>query len=196
MQKIENINERTLIERFKVGDETAFELLFRFYYAGLVLYANQIILNRPDSEEIVQDFFVQLWEDRLKINSADSLKPYLFTCIKNRAFNYLKSEGIKEKVHQYIRAQVEEDILYDPDIYISEELQGEIKRAIDKLPDRCREIFIKSRFKGDSNDEIANELDISKRTVETQVSKALRILRVELKDYVGLLFLLGILKNF
>ncbi|WP_321285878.1 RNA polymerase sigma-70 factor [uncultured Sunxiuqinia sp.] len=196
MQKIENINERTLIERFKVGDEAAFELLFRFYYAGLVLYANQIILNRADSEEIVQDFFVRLWEDRLKINITDSLKPYLFTCIKNKAFNYLKSVGIKEKVHQYIKEQVEEDILYDPDIYISEELQGEIKRAIEKLPERCREVFMKSRFKGDSNDEIANELNISKRTVETQISKALRILRVELKEYVELLVLLGILKNF
>ncbi|MDP2115597.1 MAG: sigma-70 family RNA polymerase sigma factor, partial [Bacteroidota bacterium] len=83
-------------------------------------------------------------------------------------------------------------LVYDPDLYIASELQEKIKKAIDLLPEKCREIFIMSRMRGLKNEEIATDLNLSKRTVETQISKALKVLRVELKDYVGLLVLLGI----
>ena len=83
-------------------------------------------------------------------------------------------------------------LVYDPDLYIASELQEKIKNAIDLLPEKCREIFIMSRMRGLKNEEIATELNLSKRTVETQISNALKVLRVELKDYVGLLVLLGI----
>lgn len=83
-------------------------------------------------------------------------------------------------------------LVYDPDLYIASELQEKIKKAIDLLPEKCRKIFIMSRMRGLKNEEIAAELNLSKRTVETQISKALKVLRVELKDYVGLLVLLGI----
>lgn len=194
MDRIQHILESELIERLKAGDELAFELFFRFYYAGLVVFARQIVLDGVDAEEIVQDFFVQLWEDRSKLRETGSLKPYLFTAIKNRSLNYLKSKGIKEKIHNQIRKQVEGDFLYHPDIFSTSELQSEIEKVILKLPDRCREIFLKSRVDGTPNAEIAIELDISKRTVETQVSKALRILRSELKDYLPLLLLVGMIE--
>ncbi len=193
MNRIQDILESELIERLKAGDELAFELFFRFYYAGLVVFAGQIVFDSADAEEIVQDFFVQLWEERSKLKRSDSLKSYLFTSIKNRSLNYLKSKGIKQRIHDHIKRQVEVDFLYDPDIFVTLELQSEIEKAIHKLPDRCREIFLKSRIDGTSNAEIAIELDISKRTVETQVSKALRILRTELKDYLPLLLLVGII---
>ena len=83
-------------------------------------------------------------------------------------------------------------LAYDTDIYINTELQEKLKKGIDLLPEKCREIFIMSRIRGLKNEEIAAELNISKRTVETQISKALKVLRAELKDYIGLLFLLGI----
>ena len=82
--------------------------------------------------------------------------------------------------------------MYDPDLYVISELQEKIKNGIDHLPEQCRKIFIMSRIRGLKNEEIASELSISKRTVETQISKALKVLRVELKDYVALLLLLGI----
>lgn len=192
MQIIQGINEKDLIVRLKNGDQTAFELLFHFYYPGLVMYALQFTTDRMEAEEIVQDFFVRFWQRHQQIIPSDSLKSYLFLSVKNGSLNFLKHKKIEEK---YIRSMTElsnNHLVYDPDLYIASELQDKIKNAIDLLPEKCREIFIMSRMRGLKNEEIATELNLSKRTVETQISKALKVLRVELKDYVGLLILFGI----
>lgn len=193
MLKLNGIEESKLINRLRAGDQTAFEILFRFYYPGLVVFAAQITLDKDEATEIVQDFFVRLWEKRTSIKESSSLKPYFFTSVKNRSFNYLKKTEAHAQSLEQLKDLTETNPLYEPDIFIESELQGKIKAAIDKLPARCSEIFVLSRFQGLSNDEIATKLDISKRTVETQVSNALKVLRVELKDYVGLLLLLGII---
>lgn len=192
MQIIQGINEKDLIVRLKNGDQTAFELLFHFYYPGLVMYSTQFTADRMEAEEIVQDFFVRFWQRHQQIIPSDSLKSYLFLSVKNGSLNFLKHKKIEEK---YIRSMTElsnHHLVYDPDLYIASELQDKIKQAIDILPEKCREIFIMSRMRGLKNEEIATELNLSKRTVETQISKALKVLRVELKDYVGLLVLFGI----
>ncbi|MDP3434110.1 MAG: RNA polymerase sigma-70 factor [Bacteroidota bacterium] len=192
MQSIQGIDEKDLIVRLKSGDQTAFELLFHFYYPGLVMYAIQFTTDRMEAEEIVQDFFVRFWQRHQQIIPSDSLKSYLFLSVKNGSLNFLKHKKIEEK---YIRSMTElsnNHLVYDPDLYIASELQEKIKKSIDLLPEKCREIFIMSRMRGLKNEEIAAELNLSKRTVETQISKALKVLRVELKDYVGLLVLLGI----
>ena len=189
MSVINGIDEETLIQRFINGDQTAFELLFRFYYPGLVTFVAHIISDRDEAEEIVQDFFVNLWTGRKNIQKSTSLKSYLFVSVKNRAFNYLKKEQIKEKTLCQLKELVEKDYLYQPDIFVESELQQQIANAMEKLPERSREIFMMSRFKGISNDEIATQLELSKRTVETQISNALKILRNELKEYKFLLLL-------
>lgn len=192
MQIIQGINEKDLIVRLKNGDQNAFELLFHFYYPGLVMYSTQFTADRMEAEEIVQDFFVRFWQRHQQIIPSDSLKSYLFLSVKNGSLNFLKHKKIEEK---YIRSMTElssNHLVYDPDLYIASELQVKIKNAIDLLPEKCREIFIMSRMRGLKNEEIATELNLSKRTVETQISKALKVLRVELKDYVGLLVLFGI----
>lgn len=192
MQIIQGKNEKDLIVRLKNGDQNAFELLFHFYYPGLVMYSTQFTADRMEAEEIVQNFFVRFWQRHQQIIPSDSLKSYLFLSVKNGSLNFLKHKKIEEK---YIRSMTElsnNHLVYDPDLYIASELQEKIKNAIDLLPEKCREIFIMSRMRGMKNEEIAAELNLSKRTVETQISKALKVLRVELKDYVGLLVLLGI----
>lgn len=192
MQIIQGINEKDLIVRLKNGDQTAFELLFHFYYPGLVMYSKQFTTDRIEAEEIVQDFFVRFWQKRQQLIPTDTLKSYLFLSVKNGSLNFLKHKKIEEK---YIRAMSElsnQHLVFDPDLYIASELQGKIKEAIDLLPEKCREIFIMSRLRGIKNEDIATELNLSKRTVETQISKALKVMKVELKDYVGLLVLFGI----
>jgi RNA polymerase sigma-70 factor (ECF subfamily) len=192
MQTIQGILEKDLIVRLKSGDQTAFELLFHFYYPGLVMYALQFTANRTDAEEIVQSFFVRFWEKHQLLVPCDSLKNYFFSSVKNGSLDFLKHKEIEKK---YVNEMIElsnHHLAYEPDLYVSSELQGKLKRGIDLLPEKCQEIFIMSRIRGLKNEEIATELNISKRTVETQISKALKVLRVELKDYVGLLFLLGI----
>lgn len=184
---IGGIEEGRLVQRMIDGDQTAFELLFRYYYPGLVIFASNIIVNRDEAEEIVQDFFVRLWENRATIKTGNTIKSYLFTSVKNRSINYLKSNQVKQHVVDELKKQMETEMRYNPDIYVDTELQQRLKKAFEKLPPRTAEIFTLSRFKGFTNDEIAEDLGLSKRTVETQVSNALKILRKELKAYTTLL---------
>ena len=189
MTVIKGIKEETLIQRLINSDQTAFELLFRFYYSGLVTFASQIVLDTDEAEEIVQDFFVKLWSNRQKIRKSETLKSFFFTSVKNRALNVLKKEKINEKVRGELQEMIENEKLYQPDLFVESELQARIKSAFEKLPTRTNEVFTLSRFKGFSNDEIAIQLNISKRTVETHISNALKILREELKDYQFMLLL-------
>jgi len=186
---INGIKEETLIQRLINGDQTAFELLFRLYYPGLVTFASRIVLDSDEAEEIVQEFFVKLWAGRREIKKSETLKSYFFTSVKNRALNFLKKEKISEKVRQELREMIETDRLYQPDLFVESELQSRIKSAFEKLPSRTNEVFTLSRFKDFSNDEIAEKLNISKRTVETHISNALKLLRKELKDYMFMLLL-------
>lgn len=192
MHTIQGIYEKDLIVRLKKGDQTAFELLFHFYYPGLVVYSTQFTTDRMEAEEIVQDFFVRLWQRHQQLNLTDSLKSYLFLSVKNGCLNYLKHKKVEEKYIKQMAELSNQHIAYDPDLYIASELQEKVKNVIELLPEKCREIFMMSRIQGLKNEEIATNLNISKRTVETQISKALKVLRLELKDYVGLMILLGI----
>ncbi len=192
MQIIQGICEKELITRLRAGDQTAFELLFHHYYPGLVLFSSQFTTDRNEAEEIVQDFFVKFWQKHHQISLTDSLKAYFFLSVKNSSLNFLKHRKVEEKYIQQMMKLSDRYLAYDPDLYIDSELQEKLKSAIDLLPEKCREIFTMSRIKGLKNDEIADQLNLSKRTVETQISKALKILRHELKDYVGLLIFLGL----
>ena len=192
MQTIHGIAEKDLIVRLKNGDQTAFELLFRFYYSGLVIYASQFTADRDEAEEIVQDFFVRFWQKHQQILLSDSLKNYLFASVRNGSLNYLKHKKIEDNYLKEIYDLSNEHLAYDTNLYVASELQDKIKNSIELLPDKCREIFMMSRIRGMKNKEIAIELNLSKRTVESQISNALKVLRVELKDYAGLLILLGI----
>ncbi len=192
MQIINGISEENLIRRFIQGDETAFELLFRHYYPGLVIFVSQMTGDKAAAEEIVQDLFFGIWKNRYRIKENYSLKSYLFTSVKNRGINYLVSQKHEAQKIEEFKAMMSSNLTYEQDIFVSSELQTRIKQAFEKLPPRTKEIFILSRFNDLKNDEIAQKLEISKRTVELQISNALKILREELKDYTGLLFLLGI----
>ena len=192
MQTIHGIAEKELIVRLKDGDQTAFELLFHFYYPGLVIYASQFTADRDEAEEIVQDFFVRFWEKHQKVLLTDSLSNYFFSAVRNGSLNYLKHKKIEDRYLQEIYNLSNEHLAYDTNLFVASELQQRIKNSIGLLPDKCREIFMMSRIRGMKNEEIAIELKLSKRTVETHISNALKVLRVELKDYAGLLILLGI----
>lgn len=192
MLLIDDIGEKELAGRIQKGERTAFDVVFRRYYPGLVIFASQFTLETSSAEEIVQDFFVNLWEKRTNLLASGSLRSYFFMAVKNRCFNYLKHKKVEREAIEELKQVSRQSLLFDPDLYVAGELQEKITQAVNALPQRCREIFMMSRFEGMKNDEIAKTLNLSKRTVETHISNALVSLRRDLKEYTGLV-ILGVL---
>jgi len=144
----------------------------------------QYIKDREEVEDLVQDFFVSLWMKAPNIQIRLSLKSYLFTSVKNRCLDYQKHHKVVEKFRECIFFSAETGDNTTEQYFAESELRLAIQKCLDKLSPRCREIFEMSRLKGLSNQEISEQLGISKRSVELQISNSLKILRKELFDYV------------
>lgn len=171
-----------------------FEQIYKQYYPKMFAFAKNYIPANEDAENIVQDVFLSLWERKQEIVISYTLVTYLFTLVKNRCLNFLRHKLIEEEFNSQMKEELrfKLDALESMDYsYQSEkELQEIIRRALDSLPERCREVFIKSRIEGLKYKEISEELGISVNTVENQMVTALKKLRVELKDYLPLLLFL------
>jgi RNA polymerase sigma-70 factor (ECF subfamily) len=174
--------EFKLFERIKNGDEKAFETLFHKYYSYLCLYATKIISDDSAAEEIVQDFFVKIWEKREQLKIETSFNNYLFRSVKNLCINYIQHNKIKLRHAQNVISKMEN--IYSDDYSFPEiELAQIIEESINSLPEKRREIFRLSRQDGLKYQEIADKLNISIKTVETQITLALKTLRDKLKNY-------------
>lgn len=178
------ITDQNLAESIKNSNQGVFELVFNYYYSGLVIYADQIIKNTEISEDIVQSVFLKLWETRETIEIR-SFRSYFMQCVKNRCIDHLRSQQVKQRFDD--RIPDADHLVMEEDLWTKNELSELIERAIENLPPRCRDIFCMSRYENLKIVEIAERLDLSKRTVETQISKALKILRIKLVDYLGVL---------
>ena len=155
-------------------DATTFEQLFRELYQDLFFHACRFIYRRDIAEELVQDTFVKLWENRQKLHIQSSYKAYLFQAVRNQCLNYLKSNW-----HKMTDAETEIDALplVAPAEEKDEALGLLLRKGIEQLPEKCRTIFLLSRQAGLTYDEIATELQVSKETVKSQIKIALQKLR-------------------
>jgi RNA polymerase sigma-70 factor (family 1) len=171
--------EEKLLAALSQGEESAFRYLFDTYYQVLVTFAHRYLSDLDSSRNIVQDMFVMLYDKRDEIRIHTSLKSHLYQSVRNRALNVLKREKMQRDHHNRILEEHKEEGVDDADMAGSE-LEGRIAKVISELPGQCRKIFNMSRQEGISNGEIAGQLAISKRTVETQISKALKRLREDL----------------
>jgi RNA polymerase sigma-70 factor (family 1) len=165
-----------------IGNLDNFEALFKQYYAPLVVYACKYVPEKDVAREIVQDFFVKLFEKRSALTIDTSLKSYLYRSVYNSCMNYINQRNIQEKHIRNIDLERDDEENLENEIN-SVELQNRIFKIIEALPPKCRKIFKMNRLEGMKNEEIAVSLNLSKRTVETQISKALKILRNKLSDY-------------
>lgn len=170
--------------------ERKFEILFKEHFTGLCYFAQKYLSDLDSSKEVVHAVFVKIWENRSEFDFEKSAKSYLFTSVYNRSMNVLRdkkkfSNPDEEESHA---ASLETGEFTDT--MELAELEGQIKMAIQKLPAKCREVFELNRFEGKKYAEIAEHLKISIKTVETQMSKALKVLRVELKDYIYLFLII------
>ena len=141
------------------------------------------MLSIDTAREIVQDFFVRLYEKRQTLSISISEKSYLYRSIYNCCINYITQKNIQDKHLKSIDLERDDEENLESEIN-TVELQYKIYEAIDGLPAKCQQIFKMNRLEGLKNEEIANQLNLSKRTVETQISKALKILRKKLADYI------------
>lgn len=177
------MNEQRGVLKEKRLDDGSFERLFREYFTPLMKFAIKIIGNENDARETVHQVFINLWEKRSEIDLSVPLKSYLFTSVHNRSLNVIRDR--KKFAGDRIP---EESGMWDVSAQIEAmELEEKILEALETLPERCREIFEMSRFQGLKYNEIAIRLEISVKTVENQISKALKLLREKLARYLFLL---------
>lgn len=175
-------NDNELFLEIRQGNKKSFETLFKAYYAPLCAFSRKYVKDPDDCEEIVQGFFLKIWDKREELEINLSVRNYLFSSIRNRCLNHIKHEKIKQEYNAEILSNTDNRI--DSANFIMEvDLVKKIDRSIAALPDRRREIFILSREQGLKYREIADQLGISIKTVETQMGQALKELRENLKEY-------------
>lgn len=181
-----NIHNQDLyfFSRLKLGDEDAFDYLFHFYYPGLIVYANKFLSDNHLAQEIVQGVFLKLWQDRRYIEINSSVKSYVFKSVRNKCLDILKHRKIKDEYTRKTLIEQEPFIENTWDTYVESELYVILIREIEKLPPECQKIFRYSRIRNLTNREISEKLGLSIKTVENQISKALKVLRVALKEYL------------
>jgi RNA polymerase sigma-70 factor (ECF subfamily) len=193
--KTEELSVEQLMATLQAGDKTAFEMLFRTYYQPLCNYAYTFVQDRDEAEEIVQATFLSVWEKRDKLDIHTGVKPYLYAMVRNAALNILKHEKIKQQHVALELAVADRSVESVTRTVMASELETRIHKALEKLPEQCRLVFKLSRFEELKYAEIADQLNISIKTVENQMGKALKIMREQLKDYLPLflVFLNGLL---
>jgi RNA polymerase sigma-70 factor (ECF subfamily) len=187
------MTEADLIKRISSDDRNAFEEMFKTYYGDLCKFCLRYVREETMAEEIVQEVFINIWERRTSLSISTSIKAYLYTAVKNRSFNYLKLQLPKEQLKVDLDSVGFIDTDNREDEIIMEELRSHISDAINSLPQKCMIIFNLSRNSGLTYKEIAEELDISIKTVENQIGLALKKLRTHLNpiwDKIMIIFMM------
>ncbi len=184
------LRDNQLLETLKAGDITAFEMLFRTYYQPLCNYAYTFVQDHDDAEEIVQATFLQVWEKREVLEIRTGVKPYLYAMVRNACLNVIKHEKVKQQHVAAEMAMGERSVESVSRTVMASELESRIHGAMESLPEQCRLVFKLSRFEELKYSEIAEQLNISIKTVENHMGKALRIMREQLKDYLPLLLII------
>lgn len=184
------------------GSEKAFRLIMDHWYLRLYNFANGYLDHAENTKEVLQDVFLKLWDNRQKLAEQTNLNAYLFTLTRNRCIDLIRRERLMlqfrtDKQDEYLRLTENFDALSDPilDDLFALELQAEINRAVSGLPEQCRKVFIMSRTNGLKNKEISVSLELSEKTVESHLTKALKTIKLALEQkFPGSLNLLLILK--
>jgi RNA polymerase sigma-70 factor, ECF subfamily len=170
--------------KIRQSDVSAFEVLFREYYAPLCRFASRFVHDMDTAEEIVQEFFYNYWKNRTTIEIKVSIKAYLYSAIRNQSLKTIEQQKVR---HNYINSKLNSDEVFVELNQLDELQVKEMEQIIDQtlagLPERCRLIFSMSRHEGKKYQEIASALGISIKTVEANMGKALQQLRNTLSNY-------------
>lgn len=182
MTEIRDIVVTSLIN----GDKRAYASLFNEFYAPLVLYARRFVVNQDAAEDIVQEFFCHLWEERKNLVGIKVFKAYLYRSVRNRSLNYLRDKH-SVSIGDY-KFSSGDDFLND---MMEEEIYNRLYKAVNQLPEKCRQIFM-LKLEGKSNQEIAITLQVTEETVRSQLRRGRELLQKSLTDLLvlGIVFLI------
>lgn len=183
------IQDGELVQMLTTEGEAAMELIFRRHYAQVCRAVYRVIPQKETAEDIAQEVFLELWKKRGQLNIATSLGAYLRRAAVNRALNHIRDQKMKWSDDTELPSMTDSSPGI-PEQLETDELQQLVDQYINQLPEKCRLVFVLSRFETLSHAEIAAQLDISPKTVENQITKALRFLRIALGPYIGRIILL------
>lgn len=182
------IEDKIIFNEIKQGNKVVYESLFAEYYEALVHFAEGYLYDQQESEDLVQDLFVYLWESVAKIEIHTSIKAYFYQAIRNKCLSHLKKLKLNDKKHYlYFEALMntsDEEEFFDPQIL------SEIKESIEELPKQMSKVFKSQVLEGKKREEIAEEMGISLNTVKTHLQRAKDRLRKILYDKTNLIFFL------
>ncbi|MEO9512693.1 MAG: RNA polymerase sigma-70 factor [Flavobacteriaceae bacterium] len=184
-------NSPVFIERLKKGDSNAFDILFKLYYSRLLHVSSSYLTNKEDAKDIIQDVFEKILNKKSQLNIHTNLNAYLFRVTKNACIDHLRKK--KNVISKLDNLELRENRIHLSTLkddtsskIIEQELAKEIQHAISLLPLKCKEVFIKSRIKGLKYKEISDEMDISTKTIENHMNKALKHMRLHLREFIAL----------
>lgn len=193
-------NDRQLFEKIGNSDEAAFKVVYNTYYSRLYYFIYEFIPQKDIAENIVQDTFFILWEKRMKLKDNSNLASYLFTIAKNNCLYRLRNRRYKQKLFVSASLEFNEVELnlealntIDTSAFAFREIEEIIEKTLEGLPPQCRKVFELSRFREMKNTEIAEELNISVKTVEGHITKSLKKFKEALKDYLPMVAYLFVL---
>ncbi len=179
------LNEVFILAKIKEGDIKAFEELFRRYYSPLCWYAASMTREMDVAEEIVEELFYNLWKRREEIKILKSIKSYLYGAVRREVFQYCEHQKVRNMYREKVLATQCKETCCEPEESIEyKELERLINDTLRKLPERRRTIFKMHRVDGKKYSEIASLLSLSVKTVEAEMTKTLRILRIEIENYI------------
>ncbi|MEG1543743.1 MAG: RNA polymerase sigma-70 factor [Tannerellaceae bacterium] len=182
-------SDGALIEKIKQDDMAAFNALFKAYYIQLYYYCRKFVSDPEEAKDLMQNVFLRFWERRADLDIHTSIKAYLYRSVQNECLNHLRSsKNLVSMSHDDDDTPTIEvaDAHNTPDDELAAlEIEQITQTVIDQLPEQCQKVFTLSRLKGLKSQEIAEHLNISVRTVDTQIYRALKILKMKLKDYLA-----------
>lgn len=190
---------RFIVQKIAKGDRNAFEIFYKHYHYRLYIYARKYIPDEEVARDILQEFFLDFWENRDKLDIHSTPEGYLFRSIHNRCIDHIRKNTIRNGFVDIADARLNElkgQYFFNENgplnTVFTEDIETIIEKVITDLPDQCKQIFLMSRQEGISTQEIADTLHLSPRTVESHVYRALKILKSRLTDYLPLLLLCSV----
>ncbi|MDB5263234.1 MAG: polymerase, sigma-24 subunit, subfamily [Adhaeribacter sp.] len=188
--RLASFTDEQLLLFLKENNENAFDEIYNRYWAKLFSQAYKRLANKETTEELLQDLFTKLWLNRHQINITSSLGAYLSGSIKYLVLNQIEKEGVRQRFAVAHKQSLVTHHNLTEETIISQELEGLVAQEVEKLSPKCKSVFVLSRFDQYSNKDIAQRLNISEKTVENHIAKAIKLLKSNLKESLAAVIIL------